>query len=68
MNTKHTPSIVLSAAQRRYMMAQEKCPHWDFAGIREPVNGLRPCCYELDDAERAYRSAIRSSKGKARPV
>lgn len=53
---KHTSLIRLQAAETRYQIAVESCPHWDYEGD----GAGHPCCDELEDAKHERKAAQRA--------
>lgn len=51
----HTPQIGIAAARRRYSLAQELCPHWDYEA---DGNAHEPCCVELQQAKQELKIEI----------
>ncbi len=50
---KHSPQIALAAAHRELDTARDACPHWDL----ECDGAHSECCYRVDDAKRALKTA-----------
>lgn len=56
---RHTPIIALRAAQSRYQLATETCPHWDYVNDQNP--GEHDCCRELVEAQQEVRRLRREA-------